>query len=49
MAAYWSYKRMWGQETKTLDALAGGAHIIDARLDIPQPVSAPAELTAALD
>ncbi|WP_395671139.1 lytic transglycosylase domain-containing protein [Phenylobacterium sp.] len=49
MAAYWSYKRMWGQETKTLDALAGGARIIDARLDIPQPVSAPAELTASLD
>jgi soluble lytic murein transglycosylase-like protein len=41
MAAYWSYKRMWGQETKTLDALAGGSHLIDARLDLTVPVAAP--------
>ncbi|MET0273689.1 MAG: lytic transglycosylase domain-containing protein [Phenylobacterium sp.] len=38
MAAYWSYKRMWGQETKTLDALAGGQNLIDARLDFIVPV-----------
>ena len=34
MAAYWTYRKMWGQETPTLDALAGGARFIDARLDL---------------
>jgi soluble lytic murein transglycosylase-like protein len=47
MTAYWSYKKVWGQETKTLDALAGGARIIDARLDLPQTPAQPAtELSA---
>jgi soluble lytic murein transglycosylase-like protein len=35
MAAYWTYRRMFGEETRTLDALAGGAKRIDARLDLP--------------
>ncbi len=35
MAAYWTYKRMFGEETRTLDALAGGARRIDVRLDLP--------------
>ncbi|MCR5879974.1 lytic transglycosylase domain-containing protein [Phenylobacterium sp. J367] len=40
MTAYWSYKKLWGQETRTLDALAGGARIIDARMDLPQALPA---------
>ena len=37
MAAYWTYKRMFGEETRTLDALAGGARRIDAQLDLASP------------
>jgi len=37
MAAYWTYKRMFGEETRTLDALAGGARHIDVRLDLANP------------
>jgi soluble lytic murein transglycosylase-like protein len=33
MAAYWTYRKMWGQESKTLDAVASGAKFVDARLD----------------
>lgn len=39
MTAYWTYKRMFGEETRTLDALAGGARRIDVRLDLAQPAS----------
>jgi soluble lytic murein transglycosylase-like protein len=47
MTAYWSYKKLWGQETRTLDALAGGARVIDARLDLPQtPPAGGTELSA---
>jgi soluble lytic murein transglycosylase-like protein len=46
MAAYWSYRRMWGQETKTLDALAGGSRLIDARLDLTGPAETGTQLTA---
>jgi soluble lytic murein transglycosylase-like protein len=45
MAAYWTYRRQWGQDTPTLDALAGGARLIDARMDLVQPPSAPVELS----
>ena len=37
MAAYWTYRRMWGQDTATLDAVVTGARLIDARLDLVQP------------
>jgi soluble lytic murein transglycosylase-like protein len=37
MAAYWTYKRMFGEETRSLDALAGGAKRVDAHLDLPDP------------
>lgn len=40
MAAYWTYKRMWGEETRTLDAIAAGARRVDARLDLP-PLALP--------
>lgn len=33
MAAYWSYRRKFGGETRTLDAIARGEPIIDSRLD----------------
>jgi soluble lytic murein transglycosylase-like protein len=33
MAAYWTYRRKFGGETRSLDALAGGATLIDYRLD----------------
>jgi hypothetical protein len=37
MAGYWTYKTMFGEETPSLDAVAGGAAIIDARLDLANP------------
>jgi len=33
MAAYWSYRRQFGSDSKTLDALASGRGFIDAKLD----------------
>lgn len=33
MVAYWTYKRRFGGETNTLDALARGERLIDIRLD----------------
>ena len=38
MTAYWTYKRMFGEETRTLDALASGARRIDAHLDLARPL-----------
>lgn len=35
MAGYWIYRKKFGQESKTLDALATGATFVDARLDSP--------------
>ncbi len=46
MTAYWTYKRMFGEETHTLDALAGGARRIDARLDLPRPAPAQPQVAA---
>ena len=33
MVAYWNYSRKFGGETRSLDALANGARVIDYRLD----------------
>ena len=33
MAAYWTYRRKFGGETRTLDALASGERVVDYRLD----------------
>ncbi|MFC3080334.1 lytic transglycosylase domain-containing protein [Phenylobacterium terrae] len=33
LAAYWTYKRKFGEHPNTLDALAQGAKFVDARLD----------------
>ena len=50
MAGYWTYRKMWGKPTATLDALAAGARVIDERLDavapLVQPGSAPTQLAA---
>jgi soluble lytic murein transglycosylase-like protein len=35
MAGYWTYRKMFGEDSKTLDALARGATFVDARLDAP--------------
>lgn len=35
MAGYWTYRRKFGEDSKTLDALAQGATFVDARLDTP--------------
>ncbi|WP_236627545.1 hypothetical protein [Caulobacter sp. B11] len=34
MASYWTYRRLMGAETRTLDAVASGAREIDFRLDM---------------
>ncbi len=44
MTSYWTYKRMFGEETKTLDAIAGGARRVDARLDLTDPPGAQTEI-----
>ena len=46
MAGYWTYRKMWGQSNASLDALAGGAHVIDDRLDLGQPNRAASQLAA---
>ena len=46
MAAYWTYKKMFGEETRTLDALAGGAKRIDAHLDLADPARAQPQVTS---
>ena len=33
MAGYWTYRKKFGLDTKTLDAVAQGARFVDARLD----------------
>ncbi|WP_426031017.1 lytic transglycosylase domain-containing protein [Caulobacter sp. DWP3-1-3b2] len=33
MASYWTYRKLMGAETRTLDAAASGARVIDFRLD----------------
>jgi soluble lytic murein transglycosylase-like protein len=34
IAGYWTYRQLFGQETRTLDALAAGAREVDSRLDL---------------
>lgn len=45
VAGYWGYKRMWGEEVRTLDAVAGGASLIDVRFDL-EPNAASAQAAA---
>lgn len=46
MAAYWTYKRMFGEPARSLDALASGARTIDLRLDLPETGGPQPQLTA---
>ena len=46
LAGYWTYRRMWGQTSPSLDALAAGDKAIDERLDLRQP-NGPAPQLAA--
>ena len=49
MASYWTYRRLMGAETRTLDALASGARLIDFRLDPKvQQVTSIGELVSGL-
>lgn len=45
MAGYWTYRQLFGQSAPSLDALAGGAREVDARLDLADPRRAVAQLT----
>jgi soluble lytic murein transglycosylase-like protein len=35
MASYWIYRRLLGQDTKSLDAVAAGAHTVNIAIDQP--------------
>jgi len=37
LAGYWTYRKMWGEASPSLDALALGEKVIDDRLDLGQP------------
>jgi len=49
MAAYWTYRKKFGQESKTLDAVAQGHGFIDARLDAPLQSNGATQLAAQTD
>jgi soluble lytic murein transglycosylase-like protein len=46
LAGYWTYRKMFGETSPSLDALASGDRVIDDRLDLSQP-SRPASQLAA--
>jgi len=46
LAAYWTYRRMWGQTSPSLDALASGDRSVDDRLDLGQPNRAAPQFAA---
>ena len=46
LAAYWTYRRMWGQASPSLDALASGDRAVDERLDLGQSNRAAPEFAA---
>ena len=48
MAGYWIYKTMFGEETPSLEALAGGAAMIDARLDLADPAGAATQISGQM-
>jgi soluble lytic murein transglycosylase-like protein len=43
VAGYWTYRRLFGEATPTLDALASGARQVDARLDLTETGRATAQ------
>lgn len=46
LAGYWTYRKMWGQPSPSLDALASGERTIDERRDLAQPHGAATQLAA---
>jgi soluble lytic murein transglycosylase-like protein len=44
LTGYWTYRKMWGQASPSLDALAAGDRAIDERLDLAQPSRPASEL-----
>jgi soluble lytic murein transglycosylase-like protein len=46
LAGYWTYRKMWGEDARTLDALASGARVIDPRLDFAGPAEQMANASA---
>ena len=46
LAGYWTYRKMWGEASPSLDALASGDRVVDERLDLDQPDRAPSQLAA---
>lgn len=46
VASYWTYKRMFGEDARSLDALATGARMVDLRLDLTQPLRPETQLAA---
>ena len=46
VAGYWAYKRAFGEEVRSLDALIAGARTIDLRLDLPETPGPQPQLAA---
>jgi hypothetical protein len=46
LAGYWTYRRMWGEPSPSLDTLASGGRVIDERLDLARPVGNAPQLAA---
>ena len=46
LAGYWTYRKMWGEGSPSLDAMASGDRVVDERLDLSQPDRAPSQLAA---
>lgn len=47
LAGYWTYRKMWGQASPSLDALASGERAVDERVDyLRQPHRAPTQLAS---
>ena len=46
VAGYWAYKRIFGEDTRSLDALVTGARSVDLRLDLPNTSGPQPQLTA---
>ncbi|MDP8915872.1 MAG: lytic transglycosylase domain-containing protein [Pseudomonadota bacterium] len=52
VAGYWIYRRMFGADSASLDAVAAGARLVDARMDpavSPEPGSQDGERLAVVD
>lgn len=48
LAGYWTYKTMFGEEAPSLEAVARGAPLIDARLDLANPSGARTQFSGEL-